>query len=54
MERETLLVTNRGLAEESLTHRPRLQNGKLQLAAKYEELAKLTASYREKQSRLGE
>ncbi|XP_060768947.1 vacuolar protein sorting-associated protein 37D [Neoarius graeffei] len=52
VERETLLVTNRGLAEESLTHRPRLQNGKLQLAAKYEELAKLTASYREKQSRL--
>ncbi|XP_026777391.1 vacuolar protein sorting-associated protein 37D isoform X1 [Pangasianodon hypophthalmus] len=52
VERETLLVTNRSLAEESLAHRPRLQNGKLQLAAKYEELAKLTASYREKQSRL--
>lgn len=54
MERETLLATNQSIAEESLAHRPRLQNGKLQLAAKYEELAKLTASCREKQSRLGE
>ncbi|KAK3527369.1 hypothetical protein QTP86_021916 [Hemibagrus guttatus] len=52
VERDTLLVTNRSLAEESLAHRPRLQNGKLQLAAKYEELAKLTTSYRDKQSRL--
>ncbi|KAI5089448.1 vacuolar protein sorting-associated protein 37D, partial [Silurus meridionalis] len=52
VERETLLVTNRSLAEESLAFRPRLQNGKLQLGAKYEELAKLAASYREKQSRL--
>ncbi|XP_047665535.1 vacuolar protein sorting-associated protein 37D isoform X2 [Tachysurus fulvidraco] len=52
VERDTLLATNRSLAEESLAHRPRLQNGKLQLAAKYEELAKLAASYREKQSRL--
>ncbi|XP_053474323.1 vacuolar protein sorting-associated protein 37D isoform X2 [Ictalurus furcatus] len=47
-----MLVINRSLAEESLAHRPRLQNGKLQLAAKYGELAKLAASYREKQSRL--
>ncbi|KAK2816507.1 hypothetical protein Q7C36_022778 [Tachysurus vachellii] len=52
VERDTLLATNRSLAEESLAHRPRLQNGKLQLAAKYAELAKLAASYREKQSRL--
>uniref|UniRef100_A0A672QW36 PRKR-interacting protein 1 homolog n=1 Tax=Sinocyclocheilus grahami TaxID=75366 RepID=A0A672QW36_SINGR len=53
LERETLLVTNRNLAEESLSSRPHLQNGKRQLAAKYEELAKLTAACREKQSRLG-
>ncbi|KAL1274541.1 hypothetical protein QQF64_027355, partial [Cirrhinus molitorella] len=52
LDRETLLVTNRSLAEESLSHRPHLQNGKRQLAAKYEELAKLTAACREKQSRL--
>ncbi len=54
LDRETLLVTNRSLAEESLSHRPHLQNGKRQLAAKYEELAKLTAVCREKQSLLGE
>ncbi|XP_059405892.1 vacuolar protein sorting-associated protein 37D [Carassius carassius] len=52
LERETLLVTNRSLAEESLSHRPHLQNGKRQLAAKYEELAKLTTACREKHSRL--
>ncbi|KAF5899829.1 vacuolar protein sorting-associated protein 37D-like, partial [Clarias magur] len=52
MERDSLLAANRSIAEESLARRPRLQNGKLQLAAKYKELEKLTASYREKQSRL--
>ncbi|XP_077062651.1 vacuolar protein sorting-associated protein 37D [Siphateles boraxobius] len=52
LDRETLLVTNRSLAEDSLSNRPHLQNGKLQLAAKYEELAKLTTACREKQSRL--
>ncbi|XP_072530529.1 vacuolar protein sorting-associated protein 37D [Salminus brasiliensis] len=52
VDRETLLATNRSLAEESLARRPRLQNGKLQLASKYDELAKLTAACREKQSRL--
>ncbi|XP_066517609.1 vacuolar protein sorting-associated protein 37D isoform X2 [Hoplias malabaricus] len=52
VDRETLLATNRSLAEESLAHRPRLQNGKLQLASKYEELAKLSTACREKQSRL--
>ncbi|XDV19892.1 hypothetical protein PO909_025289, partial [Leuciscus waleckii] len=54
LDRETLLVTNRSLAEDSLSNRPHLQNGKRQLAAKYEELAKLTTACREKQSRLGE
>lgn len=52
MDRDTLLVTNRSLAEDSLTRRPHLQNGKLQLAAKYEELATLSTACREKQSRL--
>ncbi|XP_016413408.1 vacuolar protein sorting-associated protein 37D-like [Sinocyclocheilus rhinocerous] len=52
LDRDSLLVTNRSLAEESLSQRPHLQNGKLQLAAKYKELAKLTTACREKQSRL--
>ncbi|XP_067296043.1 vacuolar protein sorting-associated protein 37D [Pseudorasbora parva] len=52
LDRDTLLVTNRSLAEDSLSRRPHLQNGKLQLASKYEELAKLTTACREKQSRL--
>ncbi|XP_076867213.1 vacuolar protein sorting-associated protein 37D [Brachyhypopomus gauderio] len=52
VDRETLLATNRSLAEVSLQRRPNLQNGKLQLAAKYEELAKLTAVCSEKRSRL--
>ncbi|XP_065140315.1 vacuolar protein sorting-associated protein 37D [Paramisgurnus dabryanus] len=52
LDRETLLATNRSLAEESLSHRPHLQNGKLRLAAKYKELAELTAACREKQSKL--
>ena len=54
MDREVLLTSNRSLAEESLSRRPHLQNGKLQLASKYEELARLTTACREKQSRLGE
>ncbi|XP_062392134.1 vacuolar protein sorting-associated protein 37D [Sardina pilchardus] len=52
VDREGLLTSNRSLAEESLARRPHLQNGKLQLAAKYEELARLTTACREKQSRL--
>ncbi|TSP36110.1 Vacuolar protein sorting-associated protein 37B [Bagarius yarrelli] len=52
MERDILLEANRSLAEESLALRPRLQNGKLHLNAKYEELAQLTTSYREKRNRL--
>ncbi|KAJ8343027.1 hypothetical protein SKAU_G00329550 [Synaphobranchus kaupii] len=52
VDRETLLTSNRSLAEESLSGRPRLQNGKLQLAEKYQELEKLTAACREKQSQL--
>ncbi|XP_056602348.1 vacuolar protein sorting-associated protein 37D [Triplophysa dalaica] len=52
LDRETLLATNRSLAEETLSRRPHLQNGKLQLATKYKELAKLTTVCREKQSQL--
>ena len=54
MERETLLTTNRSLAEESLARRPRLNNGKLQLADKYRELSNLAATCWEKQRQLGE
>lgn len=54
MDRETLLVSNRSLAEDSLTRRPRLCNGKFQLAKKYRELSNLAAACWEKQSQLGE
>ncbi|KAJ8394737.1 hypothetical protein AAFF_G00043370 [Aldrovandia affinis] len=52
VDRETLLTSNRSLAEESLSRRPRLQNGKLQLAEKYQHLEKLSTTCREKQSQL--
>lgn len=52
VDRELLLTSNRSLAEASLSRRPHLQTGKRQLAAKYEELARLTTACREKQSRL--
>ncbi|XP_036380568.1 vacuolar protein sorting-associated protein 37D isoform X1 [Megalops cyprinoides] len=52
VDRETLLTTNRSLAEESLSRRPRLQNGKLQLAEKYQELERLSAACQEKQRQL--
>ncbi|XP_069001991.1 vacuolar protein sorting-associated protein 37D [Embiotoca jacksoni] len=51
-DRETLLTSNRSLAEESLARRPRLNNGKLQLAEKYRELSNLATACWEKQSRL--
>lgn len=54
MERETLLSSNRSLAEESLSRRPRLCNGRVQLAQKYRELSGLTQTCWEKQSQLGE
>lgn len=54
MDRETLLMSNRSLAENSLTRRPRLCNGKFQLAMKYRELSNLAAACWEKQSQLGE
>lgn len=54
VEREKLLVSNRSLAEDSLTRRPRLSNGKFQLAKKYRELSDLAALCWEKQSQLGE
>lgn len=54
MDREILLTSNRSLAEESLARRPRLNNGKLQLAEKYRDLTNVATACREKQSRLGE
>lgn len=54
VDREMLLTSNRSLAEESLARRPRLCNGKLQLAEKYQELSNLATTCCEKQSRLGE
>lgn len=54
MDREMLLTTNRSLAEDSLARRPRLCNGKLQLAEKYRELSNLATTCWEKQSQLGE
>lgn len=54
MDREILLTSNRSLADESIARRPRLNNGKLQLAEKYKELANLATICWEKQSRLGE
>eukprot|EP00066_Takifugu_rubripes_P020329 XP_011609595.1 PREDICTED: vacuolar protein sorting-associated protein 37B-like isoform X1 [Takifugu rubripes] len=50
--REMLLMSNRSLAEDSLTRRPRLCNGKFQLAKKYRELSNLAAACWEKQSQL--
>lgn len=52
VDRETLLTSNRSLAEESLAQRPRLCNGKLQLAEKYRELSNLATTCWEKQSQL--
>lgn len=49
-----LMTSNRSLAEESLARRPRLNNGKLQLAEKYRELSNLASKCWEKQSQLGE
>uniref|UniRef100_A0A3B4TXB0 VPS37D subunit of ESCRT-I n=1 Tax=Seriola dumerili TaxID=41447 RepID=A0A3B4TXB0_SERDU len=52
VDRETLMTSNRSLAEESLAQRPRLNNGKLQLAEKYRELSNLATKCWEKQSQL--
>ncbi|CDQ66005.1 unnamed protein product [Oncorhynchus mykiss] len=52
VNRAILLTSNRSLAEESIARRPRLNNGKLQLAEKYKELANLATICWEKQSRL--
>ncbi|XP_024120154.1 vacuolar protein sorting-associated protein 37D [Oryzias melastigma] len=52
VDRETLLTSNRSVAEESLARRPRLNNGKLQLAEKYRELSNLVTTCWEKQSQL--
>ena len=53
LQRESLLASNRGLAEESLARRPPLNTGKLQLAEKYRQLSDLTTVCREKRKQLG-
>uniref|UniRef100_A0A8D3AWU2 VPS37 C-terminal domain-containing protein n=1 Tax=Scophthalmus maximus TaxID=52904 RepID=A0A8D3AWU2_SCOMX len=50
VDRETLLTSNRSVAEESLARRPRLNSGKLQLAEKYRELSNLATACWEKQN----
>ncbi|KAM8834760.1 vacuolar protein sorting-associated protein 37D [Synchiropus picturatus] len=52
VERESLLSSNRTLAEESLARRPRLSHGKVQLAEKYRELSCLASACSGKQSRM--
>uniref|UniRef100_A0A3Q3AKA3 VPS37D subunit of ESCRT-I n=1 Tax=Kryptolebias marmoratus TaxID=37003 RepID=A0A3Q3AKA3_KRYMA len=52
VDREMLQTSNRSLAEESLARRPRLNNGKLQLAEKYRKLSNLVTTCWEKQSQL--
>uniref|UniRef100_A0A8C4HRX8 VPS37 C-terminal domain-containing protein n=1 Tax=Dicentrarchus labrax TaxID=13489 RepID=A0A8C4HRX8_DICLA len=52
VDREMLLTSNRSVAEESLARRPRLCNGKLQLAEKYRQLSNLATTCWEKQSQL--
>ncbi|KAK7926026.1 hypothetical protein WMY93_008336 [Mugilogobius chulae] len=52
LDRESLLSSNRSLAEESLSQRPRLDTGKAQLADKYRELSNLATSCWDKQSQL--
>ncbi|KAG7260647.1 hypothetical protein CRUP_000686 [Coryphaenoides rupestris] len=52
LQRESLLASNRGLAEQSLARRPPLDSGKLQLAEKYRQLASLTTACLEKRGQL--
>uniref|UniRef100_A0A8C5E895 Si:ch211-284f22.3 n=1 Tax=Gouania willdenowi TaxID=441366 RepID=A0A8C5E895_GOUWI len=52
VDRESLMASNRSLAEESLQHRPRLHHGKVLLAEKYLELSNLATACWEKHSRL--
>ncbi|KAJ3589344.1 hypothetical protein NHX12_010189 [Muraenolepis orangiensis] len=52
LQRESLLASNRGLAEDSLARRPPLDDGKLRLAEKYRQLSGLTAACSEKRRQL--
>uniref|UniRef100_A0A8C4SC20 VPS37D subunit of ESCRT-I n=1 Tax=Erpetoichthys calabaricus TaxID=27687 RepID=A0A8C4SC20_ERPCA len=51
-DRDTILLSNRSLAEKTLSHQPEFDNGKLKLADKYQELEQLMQSCRGKQERL--
>ncbi|XP_019727871.1 vacuolar protein sorting-associated protein 37D isoform X2 [Hippocampus comes] len=53
IDREMMMASNRSLADDSLARRPRLNNGRLQLAEKYRELSNVATTCWEKQSQLG-
>ncbi|XP_037125559.1 vacuolar protein sorting-associated protein 37D [Syngnathus acus] len=53
VDREMMMASNRSLADESLARRPRLNNGRIQLAEKYRQLSNLATTCWEKQSQLG-
>ncbi|XP_064425085.1 vacuolar protein sorting-associated protein 37D [Latimeria chalumnae] len=52
LEREMLQAVNHSMAEENLSLKPRLENGKLNLASKYQELGETLVACRQKQSRM--
>ncbi|CAL8268161.1 unnamed protein product [Merluccius merluccius] len=52
LQRDSLLASNRGLAEESLARRPPLNQGKVQLAERYSQLSALTTACWEKRRQL--
>ncbi|XP_067864167.1 vacuolar protein sorting-associated protein 37D-like [Heptranchias perlo] len=49
LEREMILAGNRRMAEDNLSLQPRLDDRKLRLAKKYQELQEVTAVYEDKQ-----
>ncbi|XP_078278218.1 vacuolar protein sorting-associated protein 37D [Rhinoraja longicauda] len=51
-EGEIILANNRRIAEANLSMKPRLDNSKLRLAGKYQELQEITAVYGEKQKKV--
>uniref|UniRef100_UPI00398EC773 vacuolar protein sorting-associated protein 37D n=1 Tax=Pristiophorus japonicus TaxID=55135 RepID=UPI00398EC773 len=52
LEREMLLAGNRKMAEDNLSLQPRLDDSKLCLARKYQELQEVTAVYEDKQRKV--
>ncbi|XP_041054331.1 vacuolar protein sorting-associated protein 37D [Carcharodon carcharias] len=52
LEREMILASNRRMAEDNLSLQPRLDDKKLHLARKYQELQEVTVVYEDKQRKL--